>query len=380
MKTRLFIIRHAEAEGNVYRRIHGRYNSLLTLNGLRQVDALRERFRGEHIDVCYSSDLIRARTTAQAVYLPKALPLRLDKRLREVNLGVWEDRTFGQIYREDAEQLRRFNDDPDRWHVEGAESYQEYSFRFLQAVLDIARRHEGQSAAIFSHGSVIRSLQYRLFPDVPGHSDNTAVSLLEFENGRFTPVYLDDNGHLSEEVSTLARQNWWRGGKDHNLWFRPLTGGREWYLACREDAWRALYGEPLPNRPFYQNALDGSGGVPGALCDVMLEEERVGLLHLNTQQDVGHISFLYLLPGYRGLGLGTQLLGQAVSVFRGQGKSRMQLFVSPRNEAAIALYRRNGFREAGEHPGKPDNLILMEMDFRPNRDLAAEKLVAVTHA
>lgn len=380
MKTRLFIIRHAEAEGNVYRRIHGHYDSLLTPNGLRQTDALRERFRNERIDVCYASDLIRTRTTAQAVYLPKALPLRLDKRLREVNLGIWEDVPFGRLYQEDAEQLRRFNDDPDRWRIEGAESYQEYSFRFLQAILDIVRRHEGQAIAVFSHGTVIRSLQYRLFPDYLGHSDNTAVSLLEFENGKFTPVYLDDNGHLTEEISTMARQNWWRGGKDYNLWFRPMTGGKDWYLACRADAWHAIYGQPMPDRPFYQNALEGSGGVPGALCDVMLEEERAGLLHLNTQQDVGHISFLYLLPEYRGRGLGTQLLGQAVSVFRQQGKTRMQLLVSPRNEAAIALYRRNGFRDAGHFPGKPDNLTLMELDFRPDRDLAAEKLVAVTHA
>lgn len=379
MKTRLFFIRHAEAEGNIYRRIHGQYNSLLTPNGLRQRDALRERFRGEKIDVCYSSDLIRTRATAQAVYLPKALPLRLDKRLREVNLGVWEDEPFGKLYLNDAEQMRRFNDDPDRWHVEGAESYQEYSIRFLQAALEIARRHEGQSAAIFSHGSVIRSLQYRLFPEVPGHSDNTAVSLLEFENGKFTPVYLNDNGHLTTEISTLAQQNWWRGGVDYNLWFRPMTGGRDWYLACREDAWRNLYGQPLPNRPFYRNALEGSGGVPGALCDVMLEEKRIGLLHLNAQQDLGHISFLYLLPEYRGRGLGTQLLGQAVSVFRRQGKVRMQLLVSPRNEAAMALYEKNGFREVGRVRGQQDELRLMELDFRPDRDLAAEKLVAVTH-
>ena len=58
----------------------------------------------------------------------------------------------------------------------------------------------------------------------------------------------------------------------------------------------------------------------------------------------------------------------------------MQLLVSPRNEEAIALYRRNGFRDAGHFLGKPDNLTLMELDFRPDRDLAAEKLVAVTHA
>ena len=46
--TRIFIIRHAEAEGNLYRRLHGQYDSLLTENGLKQVAALRKRFEKEH--------------------------------------------------------------------------------------------------------------------------------------------------------------------------------------------------------------------------------------------------------------------------------------------------------------------------------------------
>ena len=44
MKTRLFIIRHAEAEGNLYRRIHGWYDALITDNGFRQIEALARRF------------------------------------------------------------------------------------------------------------------------------------------------------------------------------------------------------------------------------------------------------------------------------------------------------------------------------------------------
>ncbi|MBS1409295.1 MAG: phosphoglycerate mutase, partial [Oscillospiraceae bacterium] len=41
--TKIYLVRHAEAEGNVYRRIHGQYDSRITPNGLRQVEALRAR-------------------------------------------------------------------------------------------------------------------------------------------------------------------------------------------------------------------------------------------------------------------------------------------------------------------------------------------------
>ena len=41
--TKIYVVRHAEAEGNLYRRIHGQYDSLLTEMGMRQLEALRKR-------------------------------------------------------------------------------------------------------------------------------------------------------------------------------------------------------------------------------------------------------------------------------------------------------------------------------------------------
>ena len=64
--TKLYLIRHAEAEGNLYRIAHGQYNSILTDRGMEQVEALRRRFEGEHIDAVYSSDLCRTCTTVCA--------------------------------------------------------------------------------------------------------------------------------------------------------------------------------------------------------------------------------------------------------------------------------------------------------------------------
>ena len=76
--TRIYIIRHAEAEGNLYRRIHGQYDSLVTPLGYRQIQALEKRFQDIHLDAVYSSDLFRTQTTAKALYLPKGLPLQLE--------------------------------------------------------------------------------------------------------------------------------------------------------------------------------------------------------------------------------------------------------------------------------------------------------------
>ena len=93
--TTVYMVRHAEAEGNLYRRVHGWYNSLITDNGYRQIAALRGRFADIHIDAVYSSDLFRTMTTAKAVYLSHGLELHTDPGLREISLGAWEDKPWG---------------------------------------------------------------------------------------------------------------------------------------------------------------------------------------------------------------------------------------------------------------------------------------------
>ena len=85
--TQIYLVRHAEAEGNLYRRIHGHYDSLITDLGYRQIAALAHRFESIHVDAVYSSDLFRTRTTAGAIYKPKGLPLVTRKALREVSMG-----------------------------------------------------------------------------------------------------------------------------------------------------------------------------------------------------------------------------------------------------------------------------------------------------
>ncbi|MEG1918558.1 MAG: histidine phosphatase family protein, partial [Oscillospiraceae bacterium] len=95
--TTIYLIRHAEAEGNLYRIAHGQYDSILTDRGLAQVEALQQRFADIPVDAVYSSDLRRACQTAAALFVPKGLPLQKRRDLREVSMGVWEQKTWGEI-------------------------------------------------------------------------------------------------------------------------------------------------------------------------------------------------------------------------------------------------------------------------------------------
>ena len=151
--TTLYLIRHAEAEGNLYRRIHGQYNSLITDNGYRQIAALRDRFADVPIDAVYSSDLFRTMTTARALFVPKGLPLVTRPDLREISMGQWEDYSWAGIDRREHARMALFSATSPDFRAPGGESFPEIRVRGCKAILDIAAQHPDQTVAAFAHGT-----------------------------------------------------------------------------------------------------------------------------------------------------------------------------------------------------------------------------------
>lgn len=378
--TTIYLIRHAEAEGNLYRRVHGWYDSLITENGCRQIAALEERFRDIHIDAVWSSDLFRTRTTARAIYVPKALPLHTCAGLRELKLGAWEDRTFGAVRRSDPRQMELFNRTDPAWEVEGAETFFQLGDRVDETVRRLARRYPDQTVAMFSHGMAIRQFLGKV-KDIPPeewhampHGDNTAVSCLTFDGERFSIQYEMDNSHLPEEISTLARQSWWRKDKktaaDVNLWadipVKTWSQDQELYLKLRreacpgvEDALLLAEAEELWNRwpcGMWNINIFHAGERP---IGVILYDDRC-----NTKR-TGYIKFLSLLPEDRGRGLGIQLIGAAVSMHRNSGRDRLRLHCPPDNERARRFFERYGFKLIRREKGQ--DLLEKYIGFKGRR-------------
>lgn len=316
--TTIYLVRHAQAEGNLCRRMHGQYDSNLTVAGLKQIKDLRERFEGIPLDACYCSDLTRAENTAQAICDATGLEYRVDPGFREVCVGEWEDIPFGFLNTFHGLKMTQFGRDPMNWAVNGSETFRQYTGRFLMSMEDAARRHAGGSIAIVAHSVVMRGVLTALFPEaqIP-HSANTSVSCLEYENGRYSLKYLNDASHLKAAYKS-SRQKWWQqdGAQgDDTFWFRPgLT------------------------------ELDGLTPTASPVTYTVLEAQRaVGLICLSEEDETSYLDYLGLIESYRGYGLGIQLLGQAVSVSRERGKT--YLAVRPGVCAALdAMCGKFGFR------------------------------------
>ena len=394
--TKIYLIRHAEAEGNLYRRSQGQYNSNVTSLGRRQIGALAERFRDETLDALWSSDLNRTRSTASAIrkYHPD-IPFRLEPLLREIDVGVWEDRPWGDLAQEWPEQMQLFRHDPGRWSVPDAEPYEHVGDRMFEALRDIGRSHPGGTVAAVSHALAIRAVVARLL-GVPTHEittvpygDNTAVTLVTVsEDGTVSLDWYNDASHLDEAgLSTYARQSWWRN-KEKSApaaqvysHFVPLDPVREGALYERlyADTWRASHGDLRGFSPavYLRTAVQHAKLDPDTVMKLYTGEELTGAVELDpnrgAEDGAGWISLLYIEPAFRGRRLGAQLIGHAVSYFRRRDRHCLRLHVAESNPDAIAFYEALGFRRIGSDRGAVGMLRLMELDIR-QRILTPEEI------
>ena len=300
--------------------------------------------------------------------------------LREIHVGDWEDQPFADIIRRDPARFHLFNNNNPEFLCCGSETFDEVRKRASQAILNIAKDNPGKTVAVFSHGVAIRNtlgfflgVETKDINEKIPHGDNTAVAYLEVDNGTVKVVYYNDNSHLSEELSTFASQSWWKKQNkktDFNLWFRPLNmeseEGRATFYNAREEAWLTIHGSMLhfDGEGFLKDAVSQTQYDKRSVIQVMIGDSPAGILQLNLQRDadkgVGNIPFFYMNPEYRRQGLGVQLLGQAVSIYRPLGRKYLRLRCAPDNRAAQRFYKRYGFRKVGEDPGSRVPLDIME--------------------
>ena len=373
--TEIYLIRHAQAEGNVFRMMQGQWDGDVTRLGLKQIDALAERFRDVHIDAVYSSDLYRTRITASAITRFHDVPFCTTKALREIDMGPWETRYFGDVIHESPEMARNFMTDPGNWRVEGAETCEQVADRVCPELRRIAEKHPGQAVAAVSHGMAIRcalakisGMQISDMSQLP-ICGNTSVTKLIWENGSFRIDYFNDCSH-TEKLGLAA---WAQNSNLRGEIYDPLED-REWYLKCYEDAWINAHGSSRGFSPmiYAQSAAEHLREEPDAVQCMYDGDEAVGVVDMDTRRGeaagYGWLSFLYLKPEYRNKGYGVQLLARPIFKYRDLGRRSLRLHVAEDNTAALKFYRKYGFKVLSWENTPTGKLLLMEKKLGGSRD------------
>ena len=203
--TRIIAIRHGETAWNVDARIQGHLDIPLNHTGRMQARKLGVALAGQPLDAIYSSDLLRAHETAQAVGATTGVTVVTNLGLRERSFGTFEGKTFAEIEVALPEQSLRWRKRDHDFAPDGGESLLQLHERVLHTAHTLAARHIGGQIVLVAHGGVLDIL-YRA---ATGQSlqaprtwqlGNAAINRLLWTPEGLTLVGWSDTTHLEDEA------------------------------------------------------------------------------------------------------------------------------------------------------------------------------------
>jgi broad specificity phosphatase PhoE len=153
--TEILLARHGETDWNRASRFQGHADPPLNDLGREQAAELGETLAGEELAAVYSSPLKRALETAQLVAEPHGVGAVSVDGLREIDVGSWEGLTRDDVERRFPEQFRRWLDYGQGW--EDGETYEQMGTRVIDALQQLAERHDGRRILAITHGGPIRA-------------------------------------------------------------------------------------------------------------------------------------------------------------------------------------------------------------------------------
>lgn len=212
--VKIYFIRHCEAEGNKAKIFQGTTDCDISETGVKQLEFLKKRFADVHIDKAYSSPLKRAYKTALAAVEDKNIEIIPEKDFIEMHGGIIEGMPFKKIFSDYAEIERIWIEEIHNFKVEDGESMREVYERVKKAINRVAQDPENtdKTLLIASHGAVTKCLLcYLLYNDINllGNvpwANNTAVSLITYDEDGFKVEYYNDDSHIPEEFMPAANR------------------------------------------------------------------------------------------------------------------------------------------------------------------------------
>lgn len=196
--TKLIIVRHCQAEGNLKRFFQGRIDTDITPLGARQIEQTAVYLKDEPFDVIYCSSKKRARKTAEGINIYHNREIVTDDGIVEINAGRWEGVPLSEVEKIYPEQFYNWKNEPSVFHAPDGESMSDVYNRVSAAIMRIVRENREKTICVVSHGCAIMNImcflhglpvdrikEVRLGP-------NMSVSAVEFD-GEMRPSIIYEN-------------------------------------------------------------------------------------------------------------------------------------------------------------------------------------------
>jgi probable phosphoglycerate mutase len=152
----IFIARHGETQSNLTNLYAGRSAEPLTRAGRAQVSHLAGGLTGSGIGQIWSSSIGRAIESARLLGERLRIPVRIDGRLDEMQLGPWEGRTEEEVAREFPDSYALWLSQPDEVRIDGRETLGQVAARVMAVVADAEAEATREPVLLMTHVAPMR--------------------------------------------------------------------------------------------------------------------------------------------------------------------------------------------------------------------------------
>jgi broad specificity phosphatase PhoE len=197
--TWLYLVRHGATEANLRTPyiLQGHAIDLpLSPDGEEQSRAVAALLRQFPMTRVFSSSMLRARQTAEAIARELGMAARVEPDLQECDVGIWEGLDWGTIRQRFPEAHARFVANPAEVPYLNGESYGDVLRRAKPVIESLLDRHAGEHIAVVAHNVVNRAyladlmgLDLRRAPQIA--QGNGCVNLVRRRAGRSEVVTLN---------------------------------------------------------------------------------------------------------------------------------------------------------------------------------------------
>jgi alpha-ribazole phosphatase/probable phosphoglycerate mutase len=155
---RFCLVRHGQTDWNLEGRFQGQSDLPLNQIGRAEARSLAGQLRDQSFAAIFTSDLLRAKETAEIIGEEMGLQVTQEPRLREINQGEWEGQFVEDIIARNAELWDQRTINPANFHPPGGESVTEVAERIRAAMRNIAKLYPTGSVLIVSHGLALATI------------------------------------------------------------------------------------------------------------------------------------------------------------------------------------------------------------------------------
>jgi broad specificity phosphatase PhoE len=149
--TTLVLIRHGQTDWNLEGRWQGQADPPLNETGREQARRVAEYQGRLGFAALYSSDLQRAMETAQIIGAEMRLPVILDPRLREINLGKWQGMLSADVQAQYPDEFRTWHESPLGAHPPDGEDIPRLAVRVLEVINEMIARYSKRRVGVVTH-------------------------------------------------------------------------------------------------------------------------------------------------------------------------------------------------------------------------------------